>query len=31
MVHGIMVCYLLAVIFLLFQTVDDARQLLKVL
>ena len=29
-VHGIVILYLLALAFLLFQNVDDARQLLKV-
>lgn len=29
-VHGIMVLYLLFMVFLLFQTVDDARQFLRV-
>lgn len=29
LVHGIMICYLLFVTFLLFQTVDDARSFLK--
>ena len=30
LVHGIMVCYLLFIVYLLFQTVGDARQFLKV-
>ena len=29
LVHGVMVCYLLFMVFLLFQTVDDARQFLR--
>ena len=29
-VHGVVILYLLALVFLLFQNVDDARQLLKV-
>lgn len=29
-IHGMVIIYLLALVFLLFQTVDDARQLLKV-
>ena len=28
--HGVVILYLLALVFLLFQNVDDARQLLKV-
>lgn len=30
LVHGVMVCYLLFIVYLLFQNVDDARQFLKV-
>jgi hypothetical protein len=30
LVHGVMVCYLLFMVFLLFQTVDDARQFMQV-
>ena len=30
LVHGIMVCYLMFMVYLLFQTVDDARQFLRV-
>lgn len=30
LVHGIMVCYLLFMVYLLFQNVDDARQFLRV-
>lgn len=30
LVHGIMVCYLLLMVYLLFQNVDDARQFLRV-
>lgn len=30
LVHGLMVVYLLLMVFLLFQTVDDARQFLRV-
>lgn len=30
LVHALMVCYLLLMVFLLFQNVDDARQFLKV-
>ena len=29
LVHGVLVCYLLFIVYLLFQTVDDARQFLK--
>lgn len=30
LVHGVIVVYLLALVFLLFQNVDDARQLFRV-